>query len=129
MEPSSSPDPELIAALEELILAPVIVQKAGRLPFLRRNLSWSLERLGIGLLSQSQYADAPIVKVVYIFGQLMYTGRSKGWKCPLCKLFGNVPFSNRKGLQSHLEQGHRECEANVLDGPDVRSLLLNNSHF
>lgn len=124
----SSPDPELLVAIEELILAPVIVQKAGRLPFLRRNLSQSLERLGIGLLSQTHYANAPIVKVIYIFGQLMYTGKSKGWRCPLCKIFGTIPFSDRKGLQSHLEQGHRECEAYVSDDPNVRSLPFDHSH-
>lgn len=109
---TKEPPPELIRAAERLALTITRLQYSPRgLPFLRRNIHRSLKFHGIKFAPDTQLQSRG-VRVTYVLdGQdddVQWDGHMLGYKCPLCKVFGE--FGDRRSLQRHMGDWHEGVE-------------------
>jgi hypothetical protein len=110
------PSNELLFAVKHLSYDTLRLQKAKRLPFLRRSLRKGFlgRCLQNGVNTHGHKLPNPRVTVVYRLNTTVdeppdeYVAHTASWLCPLCELHGR--FGTREMLQKHLWWDHREVD-------------------
>jgi hypothetical protein len=110
------PSNELLIAVKQLSYETLRLQKAKRLPFLRRSLRKGFlgRCLQNGVDTRGEKLPDPRVTVVYRLNTIVdeppdeYVAHMASWLCPLCELHGR--YSTREMLQKHLWWDHREVD-------------------
>jgi hypothetical protein len=105
--PPSGPPEDLAAALDEICLGPLRMQRTKQLPFLLRNLhrGFRLRCKAINIKTTKSRPKLPILVRYEYTGKRYETYMSK-WLCPLCELHGALP--NKEMLRCHLHWDHPE---------------------
>lgn len=112
VDPQTEPPTDLIAAVEELTLSAIRMQKTKQLPFLLRNLRQGFlkrcQKLQVPVFTDGRKVNLELV-YEYVAGA-RYQTRIDAWCCPLCDLLGTV--KTQEMLECHLRWDHAEvfCE-------------------
>lgn len=105
---SAEPPAEMLAALEAVLQPTIKLQRAKRLPFLRKPLRIGFLKLCRELKVPSYSSGRRVslsIHYMYTDGAL-YQTRVNSWQCPLCSLMGVMP--TRQMLEYHLKWDHPE---------------------
>jgi hypothetical protein len=130
------PSEMLLEALEAIALPALQMQKAGRLPFLPRQLRRGFEhrcRLA-GVPIDGDKGKSVYLNVIYKFkaknenGTIHeYQAQTDAWLCPLCALHGFL--KSRQMLVKHLEWDHSEVSCSWQEIGHVRYLVTSSDSF